>query len=589
MPRLGHALAPADLAQFFSQEVAASGFAPVVGFGSVLTASPTVPLPTASDTFAKTIGGSLAALSSLTATTLYSGAGIPAYESGALAAVVQLREEVQGLIANVETAISGATGAISETVGAVVAEIFDAVNSKIGPILGRLIEAAPVVRQIAGVLRSVVDAVRKMIAWLDSRGQTGAKVTPVDLAPYSSAVDASTAELACRSFFDIGAGVPGADDYRLTNFLCPPVALWPAFPGSDDVWAELEENSEPGAIPYHARISGMLQRFSVTGKRALWTLGGPHPLGGPVSTFWAANAYSLAGAGGYVPGTGMGSGNASTYHDKLVTGAGGLVFDTGQNYPQTEQAGPLLFAQIARYSAGLFYVDAIYALRLWKRYLHAWNVGLLQVSEDRYTGTFGRCDITVGPRHGCSKKTASAIREYFRARFSADGSDPLKNAERSIPVVALRSLLARQNKALGFGSLPLYLKASDPAFRRNLSLGNQWKDRRARMLALADARSAAGVCGDGLDFELIRDAGTRTQVQKLRKAGPYAGTPGPSACATYKMQQFSAPNPTWSTPNQPPGFQLDAPGAPSGGPAGGLVLGGLALGAAALYFGGRRG
>jgi len=150
MPRLGHALAPADLAQFFSQEVAASGFAPVVGFGSVLTASPTVPLPTASDTFAKTIGGSLAALSSLTATTLYSGAGIPAYESGALAAVVQLREEVQGLIANVETAISGATGAISETVGAVVAEIFDAVNSKIGPILGRLIEAAPVVRQIAG-------------------------------------------------------------------------------------------------------------------------------------------------------------------------------------------------------------------------------------------------------------------------------------------------------------------------------------------------------------------------------------------------------------------------------------------------------
>jgi len=589
MPRLGHDVAPSQRAQFFSAEVAASGFSPVVGFSTVLGATPLVPVPTASDTFAQTIGGSLAALSSLTATTLYSGAGIPSYESGALSAAIELRDNVGALVANVKTAIKGVSGALTEKVKAVVSEIAQAVQSKIAPILGRMIEATPVVRQIAGVLSAVVDAVKKVISWLDSRGQSTAGVTPADLAPYSAGVDAATAELACRSFFEIGAGVPGADDYRLTEFLCPPVALWPAFPGSGDPWAELEETSTPGAIPAAAEVSGMLQRLEVSGGRALWTLGGPHPLGGVVSPFWKSHAFSLANAGGYVPGSGMGAGNGSVYHDKIITGAGGMVFDTGQNYPQTEQAGPLLFGQIARFSSGLFYVDAVYALRLWKRYLHAWNVGLLQVSQDRYTGTAGRCDIVVGPRHGCSKATADAIRAYFRARFSADGSDPLQNAERSIPVVALRSLIRRQEKAIEFGSLPLYLKSSDPAFRRNLPLGQAWKNRKNRILALADSRNAAAVCGGGLDIELIRDAATLTSVQQLLKIGPYAGTPGPSPCAVFKMKQFSAPNPSWSTPAQPPGLQLDGPVMTAPGGLGGLALGGLALGGLALYLGGRRG
>jgi len=230
MPRLGHDVAPSQRAQFFSAEVAASGFSPVVGFSTVLGATPLVPLPTASDTFAKTIGGSLAALSSLTATTLYSGAGIPSYESGALSAAIELRDNVGALVANVKTAIKGVSGALTEKVKAVVSEIAQAVQSKIAPILGRMIEATPVVRQIAGVLSAVVDAVKKVISWLDSRGQSTAGVTPADLAPYSA---------------------------------------------GGDPWAELEETSTPGAIPAAAEVSGMLQRLEVSGGRALWTLGGP--------------------------------------------------------------------------------------------------------------------------------------------------------------------------------------------------------------------------------------------------------------------------------------------------------------------------
>jgi hypothetical protein len=546
------------------------------------------------------------------------GWGVPAYESGFDAAmdfVYRAKEFLATAVAELSALKDFAAAAVQE----VLALAGQALNNVIGPAIGAITGAIPIIGQVVQAVAFVFRSMKRLLRWLN---RSGPRPKPPE--PFARPVYSADADLDCtRSILStLGMREPGSSP-NMSGYFSPPV--WPDTTLNNDyvnVCTFLQDAGIWGLIEV-ARLDDGTKLVRLRNRPGYFQAGG-----------WAGqkNGYGPYAASfpSLVPGTGLGKDNPSMAHTGMLVlsrDSGGRieVTDLAARFPQfSAQAGPVI-GQLSRYGPSLYSIAANTLRRRWLRYLHAWYHGLALAAGQPTWGaaagvTWAGCyDIgseihyTFQWRNKLEPQEAWAIRRYFGQLLSSpktpvsnagqypelnmgiasfDFRDVLLHPETSIPYLALEDLHDRQMKCLRHGATPLYLQTEDDALGGSgvgedfsLTLREAYNDRIDELFSFATAKDAGIVCSPGLEPSMVISPQIQALIQQKRLS---AGAGSLSACQVHKMSQLQIQDDP-ATPAQPGGLML--PGAfsdPGGDKSAGGGLGIAVLALFGLVLAGRR-
>ncbi len=573
--------------------------------------------------YVEDVARTISAGESLISAVCMQGYGIPGNQP-AFAAAFELAFQAQDFLARVVDEIRGVAAWASSKIEQAFKIAKERLQQVLGPFIKNVLGAVPVIGQVIELARAVVGIFRKLIRWLNRPGPKVKPAKPFPAPEYSPIIDLDRTRFEVSSLAARTPGVGGSP--RATALFSPPV--WPGRMLNSkytDVGTHIDAERPYGLLEV-TRLDDGTKLVRLRPMMFLSGLGAwrDWDIGVPPYTFPSL-----------VPGSGIGAGNPSRAFegmfilrenpDKTIG-----VTPVGARFPQlAAMAGPLS-AQIGAATPMLYSVDASELRRRWQNYLWAWLHGLaLACGAGDWGEHAGVPSSWYDPlpdfhpsnewRPNITRREAWAIRAWFGLNFSStitprtsrhhfkEGGigylpfrDVLIRPDTSIPSLYADDIEKRQINGLKSGPMALYLQKYDEGIGGLGSLSgsfdmlNRWKDAIASAETFSSTNMAQAVCSKNLDESMIIDPQIRAMVEAKRTS---AGAGSLSECTKLALQTFQKPatDPGY-IPATPaitiPGTQIIPPidpSAPPGGGSSGLVLGGLALGAAALYLGGRRG